>query len=227
MGRVIHGECRICGTHTRLTYEHVPPRCAFNDEPIKSYKLSEWWKLQAGKPARHANEQRGAGDHLLCDRCNNHVCGTWYVPELCTWVRAVAVANIKALRDERVPEHVSELEPYFRAGLDELARRHRSVKEVRGMGYLYGLELVADRDAGREFTPSEKAEVCGRVLPTAMHRAGLSTRADDRGPAILMLAPPLVADRSVLDDLFTMVDSTLSELDRWLATTLEVAAASR
>jgi adenosylmethionine-8-amino-7-oxononanoate aminotransferase len=140
---------------------------------------------------------------------------------------AVAVANIKALRDERVPEHVSELEPYFRAGLDELARRHRSVKEVRGMGYLYGLELEADRDAGREFTPSEKAEVCGRVLPAAMHRAGLSTRADDRGPAMLMLAPPLVADCSVLDDLFTMVDSTLSELDRWLATTLEVAAASR
>ena len=90
MGRGIYGECRICGTYSRLTYEHVPPRCAFNDEPIKSYKLGEWWKLQAGESARHTNEQRGAGDHLLCDRCNNHVCGTWYVPELCKWVRAVA-----------------------------------------------------------------------------------------------------------------------------------------
>jgi len=90
MGRTIRGTCRICGAFERLTYEHVPPRHAFNDEPIKSYELGEWWNLQAGKPARYANEQRGAGDHLLCDRCNNHICGTWYVPELCTWVRAVA-----------------------------------------------------------------------------------------------------------------------------------------
>jgi adenosylmethionine-8-amino-7-oxononanoate aminotransferase len=139
---------------------------------------------------------------------------------------AVAVANIRALREERIPEQVSELEPYFRAGLDELARRHRTVKEVRGMGYLYGLELAADRDAGREFTPSEKAEVCGHVLPAAMKRAGLFTRADDRGPAMLMLAPPLVADRAVLDDLFSMVDSTLSELECWLATKTELATAS-
>ncbi len=130
---------------------------------------------------------------------------------------AVAVANITALREERIPEHVLELEPYFRAGLDELALKHRSVKEVRGAGFLYGLELAPDRDTSREFTPSEKVEVCGRVLPDAMARAGLFTRADDRGPAMLMLAPPLVADRTVLDDLFTMVDSALSELDEWVA----------
>ena len=130
---------------------------------------------------------------------------------------AVAVANITALREERIPEHVLELEPYFRAGLDELAKRHRSVKEVRGAGFLYGLELSADRDAAREFTPSEKIEVCGRILPDAMAHAGLFTRADDRGPAMLMLAPPLVADRTVLDDLLTMVDSTLTELDEWVA----------
>jgi adenosylmethionine-8-amino-7-oxononanoate aminotransferase len=130
---------------------------------------------------------------------------------------AVAVANITALREERIPEHVLELEPYFRAGLDELALKHRSVKEVRGAGFLYGLELAPDRDTKREFTPSEKVEVCGRVLPGAMSRAGLFTRADDRGPAMLMLAPPLVADHTVLDHLFTMVDSALSELDKWVA----------
>jgi len=130
---------------------------------------------------------------------------------------AVAVANITALREERIPEHVLELEAYFRAGLDELALRHRSVKEVRGAGFLYGLELAPDRDTAREFTPSEKVEVCGRILPDAMSRAGLFTRADDRGPAMLMLAPPLVADRTVLDDLFTMVDSALVELDGWVA----------
>ena len=37
------------------------------------------------------------------------------------------------------------------------------------------------------------------------------TRADDRGPAMLMLSPPLVADREVLDDLLDRVDATLTE----------------
>ena len=36
------------------------------------------------------------------------------------------------------------------------------------------------------------------------------TRADDRGPAMLMLSPPLVADRAVLDDLLGRVDATLA-----------------
>jgi hypothetical protein len=75
-GQTIHGKCRICGVGAQLTYEHIPPCCAFNDEPIKSYKLGEGWKLQVGERARYTGEQRGAGDHLLCDRCNNHVCGT-------------------------------------------------------------------------------------------------------------------------------------------------------
>jgi len=86
----VHGECRICGACGTLTYEHVPPRGAFNDQPLRSYKRGEWWNFQAGERARHENEQRGAGDHLLCDRCNSRVCGRWYVPELCKWVRAVA-----------------------------------------------------------------------------------------------------------------------------------------
>lgn len=86
----VRGECRICGEFTKLTFEHVPPKCAFNDAPIRSYKLGEWWQLQSGSASQFHNEQRGAGDHLLCRRCNEHVCGSWYVPELCKWVRAVA-----------------------------------------------------------------------------------------------------------------------------------------
>jgi hypothetical protein len=88
--KVVFGEYRICGGREKLTYEHVPPQCAFNDEPLRSYKLGQWWLLRSGARARYDDEQRGAGDHLLCDRCNNHVCGRWYVPELCKWVRAVA-----------------------------------------------------------------------------------------------------------------------------------------
>jgi adenosylmethionine-8-amino-7-oxononanoate aminotransferase len=129
---------------------------------------------------------------------------------------AVAVANITAMRDEQVPAHVRELAPYFRAALDELAARHRIVKEVRGTGFFYGIELMVDRDAGRELTDEEKAAVCREVLPGLLQRAGLMTRADDRGPAMLMLSPPLVADKAVLDELLGMVDEVLGGAERWM-----------
>jgi adenosylmethionine-8-amino-7-oxononanoate aminotransferase len=130
---------------------------------------------------------------------------------------AVAVANITAMRDEKVPQHVLDTAPYFRAGLDELAARHRIVKEVRGAGFFYGIELMVDRDAGREFNGEEKAAVCREVLPGQLQQAGLMPRADDRGPAMLMLSPPLVADRAVLDELFGMVDAALGGTSSWMS----------
>lgn len=129
---------------------------------------------------------------------------------------AVAVANLTAMRNEKVPENVLELAPHFRAGLDAIATRRRIVKEVRGAGFFYGLELMVDRDSGREFTAEEKAVVCREVLPGLLQKAGLMTRADDRGPAMLMLSPPLVADRAVLDELLGMVDVVLGEAETWM-----------
>jgi adenosylmethionine-8-amino-7-oxononanoate aminotransferase len=123
---------------------------------------------------------------------------------------AVAVANITAMRDEGVLDNVLDLEPYFRTGLDEIAARHGIVKEVRGSGYFYGIELTGDRETAREFSPEEKAGVCRELLPRLLKENGLMTRADDRGPAMLMLSPPLIADREVLDELLAKVDATLT-----------------
>ena len=127
------------------------------------------------------------------------------------------MANITALWEEGVLGNVRDLEPYFRAGLDEIAARHRMVKEVRGAGYFYGIELMGDREAGREFSPEEKAGVCRELLPRLLKENGLMTRADDRGPAMLMLSPPLVADREVLDDLLARVDATLATAGKAVA----------
>jgi hypothetical protein len=91
-GATITGRCRICGIQGKLTYEHVPAREAYNREPLKSYKLDQWWELQAGQPASYRSEQRGAGEYALCESCNNNT-GSWYVPELCVWVEAGATVT--------------------------------------------------------------------------------------------------------------------------------------
>lgn len=88
-GNPTASRCRICGAHAKLTYEHIPPREAYNSEPLRSYKLDQWWALEAGEPARYTSEQRGAGEYALCEACNNST-GSWYVPELARLVEAGA-----------------------------------------------------------------------------------------------------------------------------------------
>ncbi len=127
---------------------------------------------------------------------------------------AVAVANITALRDEHVLESVRDLSPYLGARLGYIAASRQMVKEVRGTGYFFGLELMARRDDGREFTAEQKAAMCREVLPRLLQKNGLMTRADDRGPAMITVSPPLVADREVLDDLLARLEVTLAEAER-------------
>ncbi|MFD3563967.1 aspartate aminotransferase family protein [Streptomyces sp. NPDC058686] len=127
---------------------------------------------------------------------------------------AVAVANITAMRDEKVLDNVNTLGPELRAGLEEIKQRHRVVKDVRGMGFFYAVELTADRDSGRELSPEQAQKVLREVLPQAFRKTGVILRPDDRGATMLMISPPLVADRAVLDELLAAVDVMVGDVQR-------------
>lgn len=74
------GECCICGGIGKLTFEHVPPRAAFNDHRIFEAdieKLLEGKWAPGEKPTDGAYKQKGAGRHSLCGKCNNDT-GAWY-----------------------------------------------------------------------------------------------------------------------------------------------------
>ncbi len=77
------GACRVCGQVTTLTFEHVPPRAAGNDQRARaSLSLT---MLTSDAPlvfprAGWTPSQRGVGGYVLCEPCNNLV-GTLYVPE--------------------------------------------------------------------------------------------------------------------------------------------------
>lgn len=139
---------------------------------------------------------------------------TWGGHPLAT---AVTVANLTALRDEHVLDNVNALEPHFQSGLDGVRESHPSVREWRGTGFFYTLELMGDRTSGRELTPDQGSELLRTVMPHAMRDVGLMTRPDDRGATMLVLSPPLVADRQVLDDLLDKVDAVLTAVDRHVA----------
>jgi taurine--2-oxoglutarate transaminase len=66
---------------------------------------------------------------------------------------ASAVASIDAFREEGIVEHAAEMEQHFRTGLQELAARHPSIGDVRGLGCFFGLELVRDRETREPLVP--------------------------------------------------------------------------
>lgn len=129
----------------------------------------------------------------------------------------VAITNIHALSDEHVLENVRENAPRLEGGLRSLVPSHPTLKEVRGTGYFYALELTGDRESGRELTSEQSMSLLREVMPAAMRKVNLLTRPDDRGATMLVLAPPLIADAAVIDELLGQVDAVLKEVDRYVS----------
>ena len=127
---------------------------------------------------------------------------------------AVATANITAMRDENVLGNVADRAPKVAAALDSLQKSHRCVKDVRGTGFFYAIELMADHNSGRELTEQESLTVLREVLPESFKRTKVILRGDDRGATMIMVSPPLVADDDVLDELLHGIDGMLTDVEK-------------
>lgn len=81
------GICHLCGDYGKLSYEHVPPRSAYNKSKVLvaggdkifqgSFNLDEVKGIQL---------QRGLGGYTLCPKCNNNT-GGWYGASYVMWVQ--------------------------------------------------------------------------------------------------------------------------------------------
>lgn len=74
MAKKVHGICCICGEEKELTFEHIPPRAAFNYFNLKMY---DFWAYILRNNTRYKQFQKGAGRYSLCASCNN-LTGEWY-----------------------------------------------------------------------------------------------------------------------------------------------------
>jgi adenosylmethionine-8-amino-7-oxononanoate aminotransferase len=93
---------------------------------------------------------------------------------------------------------------------------HPCVGEVRGEGFFWAVELVAQRETRVALTEEQWRYLMVEVLPLALSETELIVRPDDRGGTMLVLAPPLVADDAVLGELFDRLDTVLGKVDAYL-----------
>src|SRR5919204_5373006 len=84
------------------------------------------------------------------------------------------------------------------------------VGDVRGAGYFWALELVRDGASGR-FSAEERERLLRGFLAKRLLEEGLIARPDDRGDAVLHLAPPLVCGEAELGALVDKAEAVLAD----------------
>ena len=122
---------------------------------------------------------------------------------------AVALANLRILRDEGIVTQVkTQTAPYLQQRWRELAE-HPLVGEARGVGMVAAIELVKNKDTRERYQGLEVGMRCREHC----FRNGLVMRAVGD---TMIIAPPLVIGRDQFDELIekavTCLDLTLKEV---------------
>jgi adenosylmethionine-8-amino-7-oxononanoate aminotransferase len=120
---------------------------------------------------------------------------------------AIALKNIEIFERDGVLENVRATEDYVRTRMSELTALP-VVGDVRGSGFFWALELVPDGAQGR-FDAEQREELLRRYLPGKLLEAGIIARGDDRGDTVLQVAPPLISDRAVIDEMVQRLGDVL------------------
>src|SRR3954471_4109069 len=117
---------------------------------------------------------------------------------------AVALEALKIYEERDIVSHVRTVTPHLQDGLRRF-KDHPLVGEVRGVGLIAGVEIVADKAAKMPFDP--KLAIGGHVARFAQEQ-GLIVRA--MGDSI-GFSPPLIITSAELDDLVTRFGKALDD----------------
>ncbi|MCW4002839.1 MAG: aspartate aminotransferase family protein [Candidatus Bathyarchaeota archaeon] len=108
-------------------------------------------------------------------------------------VCAAGCAAIDALLEEKLVEKAAVNGKYFKTQLEQLQAKHKIVKEVRGLGFMLGMELRFD------------------VLNVILKALGRGVLVLDAGRTVVRMLPPLVIEKEQIDKAISVLDLVLGE----------------
>jgi len=132
---------------------------------------------------------------------------------------AVGLAVLRYLKEHRLVERVAEKGPALRAKLEAAVKDSRMVREVRGQGFLLGLDYVDPRDRS-SFLPPDLG-VARRIDAEALERRLIvystqPTRDGFSGDQTLM-APAFTSTDEELDLMVERMASTVFAIEEQIA----------
>lgn len=114
-----------------------------------------------------------------------------------------ALAMLEFIEKERILDKVNADALFMREELEALRQKHELIGDVRGIGLLWGIELVKDRQTKKKAI--EEAEM---VLYECLAN-GLSFKISQGN--VLQLSPPLVITRQQLKEAVAIVDAAIAK----------------
>jgi len=123
-----------------------------------------------------------------------------------------AVSEYKKLMGSGLPQRVAA---HMKTRLYELAEKHISVGDVRGLGHFWALELVKNRATREPF--NTKADKFGKV---PLITGQVAAKAMEQGVYIaawydnLIVAPPLIITEAEVDEAMQALDAALQVADQ-------------
>lgn len=120
---------------------------------------------------------------------------------------AAGLAVLEVIDEERLQENCRVVGGRLKAGLQELATRHRLIGDVRGMGLMLGVELVRDRgtkEPAREETLAVMEHT--RELGLLIGKGGLTGN-------VLRIKPPMCITAEDADFALDVLDVALTRVE--------------
>ena len=119
---------------------------------------------------------------------------------------AAGLAVLEVIDEEHLQENCRVLGERFKAGLQELATRHRLIGDVRGMGLMLGVELVRDRGT-KEPAKEETLAIMEhtREMGLLIGKGGLTGN-------VLRIKPPMCITAEDVDFALGVLDVALARV---------------
>ena len=120
---------------------------------------------------------------------------------------AAALANLGIVEREDLPANAGAVGKYFLDRLKELEPRHRNIGEVRGMGLMIGVELVADKKTKKPFDLAEGfgAKIWERCLEKGVLIRNLADT--------FIISPPLTLKEEHVDVMVEAFESAIRAVE--------------
>jgi adenosylmethionine-8-amino-7-oxononanoate aminotransferase len=130
---------------------------------------------------------------------------------------AVAHAVVSEMLDRDLIGNAARMGRRLRANLEDLAGRSRVIGDVRGLGLLMAVELVADKES-RQMLPSPLVAPARLGALALEEGLALYSRRTSRGKFgdWVMITPPLIITEAQVDELTALLGRAIARLEREL-----------
>jgi len=115
-----------------------------------------------------------------------------------------ALTTLEIIEEDGLVENARNLGAYALERLHDLKDRFHIIGDIRGLGFLMGIELVTDRDSKAPHTDAAE-----QILYSALSK-GLSFKTTMG--SVLTLTPALITTRAQMDDALDILEECLAEV---------------